>query len=91
MSLVFCGPAVVLYGGFVILPAILGFTYSLTDWNGWSAGGDGSNLWGAFAGLLRLAPGDAVASLSRRPSRLSRSPRWCWSPRSRSRCCDGGR
>ena len=65
MSVVFCGPAVALYVGFVILPAILGFTYSLTDWNGWSAGGSGSDLLGALTSLFRLAPGDAVASLER--------------------------
>ena len=35
-SLVLCGPAVVLYGGFIVLPAILGFGYSLTDWTGWT-------------------------------------------------------
>lgn len=36
VSLVLCGPAVVLYGGFVVLPAVLGFAYSLTNWNGWT-------------------------------------------------------
>ena len=35
-SLVLCGPAVLLYGTFVILPAVLGFAYSLTDWTGWT-------------------------------------------------------
>lgn len=35
-SIVFCGPAALLYGGFIVLPAILGFAYSLTDWTGWS-------------------------------------------------------
>lgn len=35
-SVVLCGPAVLIYGGFVILPAILGFAYSLTDWSGWT-------------------------------------------------------
>lgn len=35
-SLVLCGPAVILYGGFVVLPAILGFAYSLTRWTGWN-------------------------------------------------------
>ena len=35
-SVVLCGPAVVLYGGFVVLPAALGFAYSLTDWTGWT-------------------------------------------------------
>ena len=34
-SLVLCGPAVLLYGGFVVLPALLGFAYSFTDWTGW--------------------------------------------------------
>ena len=36
-SLILCGPAVVLYGMFVVLPAVLGFAYSLTDWTGWTA------------------------------------------------------
>ncbi len=35
-SLILCGPAVVLYAGFMVLPAVLGFAYSLTDWTGWS-------------------------------------------------------
>jgi ABC-type sugar transport system permease subunit len=35
-SLVLCGPAVVLYVAFIVLPAILGFAYSLTDWTGWT-------------------------------------------------------
>ena len=35
-SAVLCGPAVVLYAGFVVLPAVLGFAYSLTDWTGWT-------------------------------------------------------
>lgn len=35
-SLVLCGPAVALYAGFIILPAVLGFAYSLTDWTGWT-------------------------------------------------------
>ena len=35
-SLVLCGPAVLLYGTFVVLPAVLGFAYSLTDWTGWT-------------------------------------------------------
>ncbi|MCX5757841.1 MAG: sugar ABC transporter permease [Candidatus Hydrogenedentes bacterium] len=35
-SLVLCGPAVLLYAGFMVFPAILGFAYSLTDWTGWS-------------------------------------------------------
>ena len=65
VSVLFCGPAVVLYAGFVILPAILGFTYSLTDWNGWRSGGDGSDLLRAAASLLRLAPGEAVGALER--------------------------
>jgi len=34
-SLLFCGPAVLLYGGFVVLPAILAFGYAFTDWSGW--------------------------------------------------------
>jgi ABC-type sugar transport system permease subunit len=36
-SVVLCGPAVVLYAGFVVLPAVLGFAYSLTDWTGWTS------------------------------------------------------
>ncbi len=36
-TLVFTGPAVLLYGGFVALPALMGFAYSLTDWTGWSS------------------------------------------------------
>ncbi|MBI5092640.1 MAG: sugar ABC transporter permease [Candidatus Hydrogenedentes bacterium] len=36
-SFVLCGPAVILYGGFVVLPAILGFAYSFTDWTGWNS------------------------------------------------------
>lgn len=35
-SMVLCGPAVLLYGGFIVVPAILGFAYSLTDWTGWT-------------------------------------------------------
>ncbi|HUT24974.1 MAG TPA: sugar ABC transporter permease [Sumerlaeia bacterium] len=35
-SVVLCGPAVVIYGGFMVLPAVLGFGYSFTDWNGWA-------------------------------------------------------
>jgi ABC-type sugar transport system permease subunit len=29
------GPALWLYSAFIVLPAIIGFAYSLTDWNGW--------------------------------------------------------
>jgi len=35
-SLILCGPAVLLYGGFIVFPAVLGFAYSLTDWSGWN-------------------------------------------------------
>ncbi len=35
-SLVLCGPALFLYAGFIVTPAILGFAYSLTDWTGWN-------------------------------------------------------
>lgn len=35
-SLILCGPAVLLYGGFIVLPAALGFAYSFTDWKGWT-------------------------------------------------------
>ena len=38
-SVILCGPAVLLYAGFMVLPAILGFAYSLTDWTGWTRGG----------------------------------------------------
>jgi len=65
VSLAFCGPAVVLYAGFVILPAILGFTYSLTDWNGWATGGTASDLLHAATSLLRLAPGEARVAFER--------------------------
>ncbi|MCX7044064.1 MAG: sugar ABC transporter permease [Candidatus Sumerlaeota bacterium] len=34
-SYLFCAPAAILFTGFVVLPAIIGFCYSLTDWNGW--------------------------------------------------------
>jgi ABC-type sugar transport system permease subunit len=47
VSAVFCGPAVVLYGGFIVLPAILGFAYSLTNWTGW-------NTSPAFIGLANF-------------------------------------
>ena len=43
-SALFCGPALLLYTGFVIVPAVLGFTYSLTDWNGWTPGGTAGDL-----------------------------------------------
>ena len=36
LSVVFCGPAVFLYGAFLVLPAIMGFGYSFTDWSGWT-------------------------------------------------------
>lgn len=39
-SLFFCGPAVLLYAGFVVVPAVLGFAYSLTNWTGWTRGAD---------------------------------------------------
>jgi raffinose/stachyose/melibiose transport system permease protein len=35
VSVCFVGPALLLYGGFIVLPAIIGFGYSLSDWNGW--------------------------------------------------------
>lgn len=40
VSSFFCGPAVLLYGGFIVLPSFLGFAYSLTDWTGWSLSAD---------------------------------------------------
>ena len=52
--LVFVGPAVLLYAGFVILPMILGFTYGLTDWTGWSGGGEAGDLGDAAGQLVRL-------------------------------------
>ncbi len=36
VSLALCGPAVLLYGAFVLAPAAIGFAYSLTSWTGWS-------------------------------------------------------
>lgn len=36
VSLLFCAPAVLLYVGLFVLPAMLGFAYSLTDWSGWN-------------------------------------------------------
>ncbi|MBI4558034.1 MAG: sugar ABC transporter permease [Candidatus Hydrogenedentes bacterium] len=35
-SMILCGPAIALYAGFVVLPAFLGFAYSLTNWSGWN-------------------------------------------------------
>jgi raffinose/stachyose/melibiose transport system permease protein len=35
--LILIGPALLLYVGFMIVPAIMGGYYSLTDWNGWTA------------------------------------------------------
>ncbi|HOD52282.1 MAG TPA: sugar ABC transporter permease [Candidatus Hydrogenedentes bacterium] len=35
-SLVLCGPAVALYAGFIVLPALMGFGYSFTNWTGWT-------------------------------------------------------
>ena len=35
-SAILCGPAVLLYGGFIVIPALMGFAYSLTDWTGWT-------------------------------------------------------
>ena len=35
-SVVLCGPAVLLFGGLVVLPAFLGFYYSFTKWTGWT-------------------------------------------------------
>src|SRR5947208_2634498 len=34
-SFILVGPALLLYGGFIVLPAIIGFGYSFSDWNGW--------------------------------------------------------
>ena len=65
VSVLLCGPAVCLYVGFVILPAALGFTYSLTDWNGWASGGTAADLGRAVTHLLRLAPGEARAAFER--------------------------
>jgi len=65
LSVVFCGPALVLYFGFVVLPAILGFIYSLTDWNGWAAGGTGSDLLRALSNLACLRLGAAREAMER--------------------------
>ncbi len=46
-SLILCGPAVILYAGFIVFPAILGFAYSFTDWSGW-------NLRPSFIGLANF-------------------------------------
>lgn len=35
-SLLFCAPALLLYLGLVVLPTLLSFVYSLTDWSGWT-------------------------------------------------------
>jgi ABC-type sugar transport system permease subunit len=48
LSMVFCGPALLVYTGFIILPAVLGFLYSLTSWNGW-------NRHPKFVGLANFA------------------------------------
>ncbi|MBI5834718.1 MAG: sugar ABC transporter permease [Armatimonadetes bacterium] len=61
VSLVFCGPAIALYLAFVIGPALLGFAYGLTDWSGWSGGGQASDLGAALGGLARLDGGAARA------------------------------
>src|SRR5438067_939049 len=34
-SFIFVAPALLLYAGFIVLPAIIGFGYSFSDWNGW--------------------------------------------------------
>lgn len=35
-TLVLTGPAALLYIGFIVVPALLGFGYAFTDWNGWN-------------------------------------------------------
>ena len=35
-SVLLCGPAIVLYSAFFVLPTLLGFAYGLTDWSGWT-------------------------------------------------------
>jgi raffinose/stachyose/melibiose transport system permease protein len=62
VSLAFCGPAIALYLGFVILPAVLGFAYGLTDWSGWSGGGRGADLWALGGALARFDFGAARAA-----------------------------
>lgn len=52
VSVFFCGPAVVLYLGFVVLPAVMGFAYSLRNWTGWSLDAEFVGL-ANFAELLR--------------------------------------
>lgn len=32
-----CGPALLIYGAFLVLPGLLGFAYSFTDWTGWNS------------------------------------------------------
>jgi len=51
-SVFFCGPAVVLYLGFVVLPAVMGFAYSLRDWRGWTLEAEYIGL-ANFAELVR--------------------------------------
>jgi len=64
-SVVFCGPAVVLFAGLVILPACLGFVYGLTDWSGWSGGGRVGDLADAAGQMARLDPNAACASMEK--------------------------
>lgn len=64
-SVVFCGPAVVLYCGFVLLPACLGFVYGLTDWSGWSGGGRFGDLTDAAGAMARLQPDAAGESMEK--------------------------
>ena len=35
-TLILTGPAALLYIGFFVVPAVLGFGYAFTDWNGWT-------------------------------------------------------
>lgn len=62
-SLGFCGPAVFLYAGFVILPAVLGFTYGFTNWSGWRGGGGADDLARAAGQALCLRGEEAAESL----------------------------
>lgn len=63
VSFAFVGPAVGLYLGFVVVPALLGFTYGLTDWSGWDKGGSKVDLAHALASALSLRLGQARGEL----------------------------
>jgi ABC-type sugar transport system permease subunit len=60
-SLILCGPAVVLYAGFIVFPAALGFAYSLTNWSGW----DTSPHFVGLSNFRELASDDRFLSALR--------------------------